>query len=245
METDTLLGAKWDGRLSDMVTRQIMVTRSGVSQPIVAETRKSAFTAFVGGPSYARIYRAAFMRHTQPMSDHELKVERANLEGGIYQELAFLLTAGQQPEGQVLISPSRSDQLFNHYIYPTDEKAPDGMIITGHQRVEQILYYPLSVQNRRKINLANFSRLRNSFPEIFGDASLTFVLTSDADFSEVPSTDCSINEHRLPFTIPQLRKLVDDMYSHPNPNEDIGRLGDVQKHARYKQALRMNPHMGK
>ncbi|MCH7730684.1 hypothetical protein IID21_04190 [Patescibacteria group bacterium] len=193
-----------------------------------------------------------------PRTDEQIAELRKDFAGSCYQFMSYSYHATKQPEGLVLLSPSRTLALYEK-LFPKARKSkhrfgldslfgistPDSLEIQdngGAPKILRVIEYTLTSNKGylQKKLLAHEQDVRK-FPKLFGDTQLVFVLPLRKSGGFIPpvirESEAPVIE--MPFTHEQFRKFSSSIFERYRPEADYGypTLNEIQEFIRQRPTV--------
>lgn len=193
---------------------------------------------------FQQIYEESSIYFCTPRTDEQIAEFKKYFVGSCYQFMSYSYHAIKQPEGLVLLSPSRTLALYQS-LFPEAHKrrkstsplglgsldisTPDGLQIQdnrGAPKVLRVIEYTLSsdedyFQNKLEV----YEKRVKQFPKLFGNTQLVFVMPSrmSGGFISPVIRENKARVIRMPFNHKQFREFINDIFEDYRPEADDNR----------------------
>ena len=204
---------------------------------------------FKGTKRFHQIYLESSIYFCTPRTGEQVAEFKKYFVGSCYQFMSYSYHATKQPEGRVLLSPSRTlalhESLFpkaRKYTNPLglgslDVSVPNGLQIQdnrGAPKISSVVDYTLTgnedyFQNKLEV----YEQRVQQFPKLFGNTQLVFVIPSRRSGGFIPAAirESEARVIRMPFSHKQFRRFIDGIFENYRPGDDRNRftLNQIQE----------------
>lgn len=244
--------------LHNLVAEQREELQSGKFRSIPIGSWKALRNEFKRSDDFTRVYSKAIRYHLVPQTNEIIEELRTDFVGKLFQDMAYMVLTGLQPQSRILLSPMRTRDFYAK-LYPKAERtqhrfeldslagisAPDGILVEEHEGIERIIsVYEFTLTGydsyfENKYNGFNIDK--KHFPKIFANADILFVVPKGYNLRNKAIKNGDIKIYEMPFTHKQFRNFINGVCnSFVKDGEGIyTRFTDFQEEARrqYQRAL--------
>ena len=193
---------------------------------------------------FDQIYLESSIYFCTPRTDEQIAEFKKYFVGSCYQFMSYSYHATKQPEGLVLLSPSRTLALYQS-LFPEarkrrkstsplglgslDVSTPDGLQIQdnkGAPKILRVIEYTLtSDEDYFQNKLEVYEKRVKQFPKLFGKTQLVFVMPSrmPGGFISPVIRESEARVIRMPFNHKEFREFINDIFEDYRPEADDNR----------------------
>lgn len=242
------------GFLKYLVIEEKEAFQSDRLVPTSINTRKELLEWFKGSGVFEGIYSRALKYLLVPRTDEKIREFKKDLAGDIYEKMTYAFLAKRQPPGKILLSPERTQALFQNPFPEAHETPhpfgasnlkrifiPDGVQIKEEENKRQITnlfeFTLAGSDSYFKKKLAAFSDAKKGFPQLLDNAGLIFVTPSLAYTPKVIRKS-GAQFSNMSFTHRQFRNFFNGFFKHYRLEADYNNasLYEIQELARKRHS---------
>lgn len=242
-------GTRINNTLSFLATDQRQSLAMENSLPKSTKSFRELKGWFKRTDQFHQIYEESSIYFCTPRTDEEIVEFRKHFAGSCYQFMSYSYHATKQPEGLVLLSPSRTLALHES-LFPEARKftspfgldsleisTPDGLQIQdnrGAPKILSVIEYTLTGdKDYLQKKLEAYEQKVQQFPKLFGNTQLVFVMPSvrSGGFISPVIRESKARVIEMPFTHEQFRKFASSIFEYYRPEADRNRftLNEIQE----------------